>query len=247
MNAALYHQFLDVERAHWWFRARRDILNELVTRFVPVGGQVLDLGCGTGYFLEGLAPHYEAWGVDLSPLAVQMSQARGLANVRGGTTEDLSAVDSRRYDLVCLLDVIEHLDDDLGALQKTRAVLKPGGCVLITVPAYSWMWSKHDELNHHRRRYSRSELGGVLTRAGFTLERLTYFNCHLFPLAWAVRTWRRLTGDSGENEFALPGPRLNEALRRVFLAERGRLAAGGSYPFGLSVLAVGRVGPVQPE
>lgn len=247
MDETLYHKFLDVERTHWWFRARRDILNELVKRYVPEGGQVLDLGCGTGYFLEGLAPRYEAWGVDFSPLAVRMSQERGLANVRVGTTEDLSAVNGRRYDLVCLLDVIEHLDDDLGALKKARAVLKPGGRVLVTVPAYRWMWSKHDELNHHRRRYNRGELGRVLTDAGFTLERLTYFNCHLFPLAWAVRTWRRLTGDSGENEFALPGRLLNESLRRVFLAERGFLAAGGRYPFGLSVLALGRSGPAQPE
>ena len=242
MDETLYHPFLEVERTHWWFRARRDILTALVTRLVPAGGKVLDLGCGTGYFLEGLTPRYEAWGVDFSPLAVRMSQARGLAHVRVGTTEDLTAVNQRRYDLVCLLDVIEHLDDDLGALQKAREVLQPGGHVLVTVPAYRWMWSRHDELNHHRRRYTREELGDVLTRAGFSLERLTYFNCHLLPLAWAVRTWRRLTRDSGENEFALPPAWLNETLRRLFLAERNRLGRGRGYPFGLCGLAVGRAG-----
>ena len=240
MDETLYHRFLEVERTHWWFRARRDILTGLAAKLVPKGGTVLDLGCGTGYFLEALPPGCEAWGVDFSPLAVRMSQERGLARVRVGTTEDLSAVNDRRYDLATLLDVIEHLDDDLGALKRAREVLKPGGRILVTVPAYAWMWSRHDELNHHRRRYTRPQLGDVMKRAGFDLEQLTYFNCHLFPIAWAVRAWRRWTRNTVANEFALPAPWLNGLLHRVFLSERRRIVAGGSYPHGLSVLAVGR-------
>jgi 2-polyprenyl-3-methyl-5-hydroxy-6-metoxy-1,4-benzoquinol methylase len=191
MDEAMYHSFLAAERRHWWFRARREILVALARRWVPPGGRVLDLGCGTGFFLEALAGTHEVRGLDASPLAVAMSRVRGLAGVAEGTAEDLSAVADERFDLVTLLDVIEHLDDDLGALRRARALLKPGGRLLVTVPAYPALWSYHDERNRHRRRYRRTPLRNLCATAGLTAVHATHFNAALLPLAWAARAWRR--------------------------------------------------------
>lgn len=242
MDESLYHQFLAVERTHWWFNARREFIVRLVRDLVPGPGRVLDVGCGTGYFLEALPPDLEPWGVDMSETAVRMCRERGLVRVHPGTSDDLSRVSGERYDVITLLDVVEHLDDDLGALRNAKALLKPGGSLVVTVPAYRWMWSRHDDLCHHRRRYTRGEVEVLLRSAGLEPDYVTYFNCRLFPLAWAVRSWRKWTRDTTSEEMALPSPGVNSLLRRIFLGEGARLARRGQYPFGLSILAVGRNG-----
>nr|MBA3318614.1 class I SAM-dependent methyltransferase [Gemmatimonadales bacterium] len=138
MDARLFEVFAAVEQTHWWFLARREIVVAVAERAVRPGGSVLDIGCGTGFVLERLRKRFDACGVDVSPLALQLCRERGLERVWAGSPEDLSAVAGRQFDGALFLDVIEHLDDDEGALRRAREVLAPGGAVLVTVPAFGF-------------------------------------------------------------------------------------------------------------
>ena len=243
MDASLFATFADVEQRHWWFLARREIVLALATDLLPEGARVLDVGCGTGFVLERLQERYDAFGVDASPIAVDLCRAGGLDRVAQGRTEDLSTLEGRPFGGIFLLDVLEHLDDDLDALVRVREVLAPGGVAIITVPAFMFLWSSHDEINEHRRRYRRAELRRLLACAGFEVERTTYFNAWLFPVAAAARVAGRVLGARGASGLQVPPEPINGALRRVFASERRWLTQGphgGSFPFGVSLLAVGR-------
>ena len=242
MDDILYRQFQALEREHWWFVARREILLAVLRQHARVGGRFLDVGCGTGYLLERVRESFDAWGIDASPIALAMCRERGLDRVALGSAEDLAGVGEERFDAAGLFDVIEHLDDDVAALRNVHGVLVPGGVVVVTVPAYMFMWSKHDVVNQHRRRYVRGQLGRVLAAAGFRVEKLTYFNTRLFPAAFVTRMAKRVTG-AQESDFSLPSPRVNRLLTRTFAGEAARVLkarTAGGFPFGLSILAVGR-------
>jgi SAM-dependent methyltransferase len=239
----LFNTFAEVEDRHWWFLARREIVCAVAQRVLPVGSSVLDLGCGTGFVLERLQERYCAHGLDISPLALDLCRKRGLSQVWLGSSEDLSAVDGSRFQGVFLLDVLEHLDDDTEALRQISEVLAPGGSVIITVPAFMFLWSRHDEINQHRRRYTRRTLADLLHRSGFQIEQLSYFNSFLFPLAAAARVAGGLLGRYAPGGLGIPPAPLNELLRRIFLAESSRLIrpnGARGFPFGVSLLAVGR-------
>lgn len=242
MDPQLLTSFATVERTHWWFTARREILLAVTHRFVPPGGAILDVGCGTGYFIESVAERYEAWGVDPSATAVAMCRRRGLERVVEGSAYDLSAVNGRRFDAVTFLDVLEHLDDDARALREAVRVLRPGGVVIATVPAFMFLWSGHDVVNHHRRRYRLRQLGARFREAGLTVERLTYFNFFLFGLAGVDRLADRLVPRRTSGQLRVPPPLLNRLMGSTFRLERDRVADASRtpYPFGLSILAVGR-------
>jgi len=242
VDPSLFTTFAAVERSHWWFTARREIVLSVADRFVPRGLPILDVGCGTGYFLEGALSRYDAWGVDPSPVGVELCRARGLERVVPGSAYDLSEVGDRRFAALFFLDVIEHLDDDVRALREAVRVLAPGGVVIITVPAFMFLWSEHDVVNEHRRRYRRPQLAALLRTVGLQVERLTYFNFFLFPLATADRLASRLARRRVAAELTVPRPWVNRLMGDTFRAERHRVAdpARGAFPFGLSLLAVGR-------
>ncbi len=244
MDDSLFATFYEVEQSHWWFQARREIVLALAKALLAPRDRVLDVGCGTGFVLEQLCERYDAFGLDISPVALDLCRARSLDRVAPGGPADLSAVAGCRFAGVFLLDVLEHLDDDLGALIGLREVLAPGGVVIITVPAFKFLWSPHDDVNQHKRRYSRAELTALLTRAGMTVERLTYFNVSLFPLAAAVRVTGRMLGARSSGGLRIPPEPINGVLRWLFASERGwltRSSSGGTFPFGISLLAVGRL------
>lgn len=252
MEAVLYHTFYEIEKVHWWCVSRRDILVDLTRALLPAGGRVLDVGCGTGFFLEAFAagaeslmagegPRIEGWGLDAEPLAVAMCRERGLEHVHQGSAGDLAAVADQRFDLIFMLDVLEHLDDDQAALREATRLLAPGGRIVVTVPAFRFLWSKHDDVSMHKRRYTREELAGAFRGAGLPLAKLTYFNAYLFPLALVRRIGRRLTRTDDGVEFDVPARPLNALLRKVFRAETAAVIKSderGAFPVGLSILAV---------
>jgi SAM-dependent methyltransferase len=242
MDPNLLTTFATVERTHWWFTARRDILLSVIERFVPAGGAILDIGCGTGHFIESASPRYQAWGVDPSPTAVALCRERGLDHVMEGSAYDLGAVNGRRFNAVLFLDVLEHLDDADRALTEAMRVLRPGGVVIATVPAFMWLWSSHDVVNHHRRRYRLYQIESLFRGAGLAIERLTYFNFYLFSLAGMDRLISRLTSRRISAELRVPPKPLNRLMAGAFRLERKRVADSSRvpYPFGLSILAVGR-------
>ncbi len=208
---------------------------------LPARARVLDAGCGSGRNMIELARHGTVTGVELSNTSVCLARARKAGEVIEGSVMEMPfAPDS--FDLAVSLDVIEHLQDDLGALRELRRTVAPGGSLLVTVPAYQWLWSGHDEINHHHRRYTRRSLLRVAEQAGWKPVRTTYFNSLLLPVAILLRILERLNTKTTESSLDLwvpPAP-LNWLLERPLALEAALIGRGRRIPAGLSLLAVFR-------
>lgn len=231
-----------VEDRHWWYQGRRRVLERAIAPLgLPAHAHILDAGCGSGRNMVDLARHGTVTGVELSPTSVALAREREAGEVLEGSVMDMP-FDDATFDLTVSLDVIEHLTDDVGALRELRRITKPGGALLVTAPAYQWLWSGHDEINHHRRRYNRRTLLAAAEGAGWRLERSTHFNSLLLPVAIALRALERLSPSTTKSSLDLwvpPAP-LNWALRQPLHLEAAVIGRGGSIPAGLSLLAVFR-------
>jgi SAM-dependent methyltransferase len=238
----LMQTMLEVDEHHWWYRGRRRIIRaELEQLPLPAGAQILDAGCGSGRTLEQLREYGQVCGIELSPDAAALARARGDFDVRIGRLEELPW-EAETFDLITCLDVIEHTPDDRLTLSELRRVCKPGGWLLVTVPAYQSLWSQHDEANHHYRRYVRRTLSSAARAAGWYVERMTSFNSLLLAPAAAVRVAQRRRTRRQENAYTPDlqlGPAwLNGVLERPMQVEATWLARGRTLPAGLSLLAV---------
>ena len=238
MERSVYRAMAELDDRHWWYRARREVLADLIRREVkpPPKARILEIGCGTGHNLEMLAAFGKVDALELDDEARAIAERRLGRKVMSAPLPELAGVRARQYDFIAALDVIEHVDDDEGAVAAIAAKLKPGGKFLMTVPAHQWMWSAHDVVNHHKRRYSKSTLRRLIECSPLRLDRIGYFNSLLFPLAVAERFASRVRGKDNA-DVKLPSAPLNAALERVFATERhlvGRLP----LPPGLSLFAV---------
>jgi len=245
MDLSMYRDFAEVhEDRHWWFRGRRRIVASLLRSLLEGRNdlKLLEIGCGTGGMLPILAAHGRVTGIDPSEDAIRYSRQRH------GRDADLLRVDfpaemppGGGYDVVALFDVLEHLDDDVVALRLAGSLLTAGGLLVATVPAHRFLWSPHDVINHHRRRYARRELRDRIREAGLRVERITYFNMFLFPAVLLARLIRR--GAAGaheaESDFKVVSGPLNAFLDWLFGSERFLLRLT-NLPFGVSLLAVVR-------
>lgn len=233
MHPDAYREMADIEGCHWWFAGRRRILASLIARLeVGKPARILEIGCGTGGNLEMLSRFGEvaAMEADADARAIAKEKTGGRFDIRAGRCPDAIPFPAGAFDLVCLFDVLEHIDEDVATLRAVRALLAPGGQALVTVPAYRWLWSAHDEFLHHKRRYTAREMKAKAREAGFAIPVLSYFNTLLFPLAAAARFFK-LSG------AAVPPRPMNRLFHAAFGAERflvGRLP----LPFGVSLLAV---------
>jgi SAM-dependent methyltransferase len=228
------------DERHWWYRGRRQVARAALDRLeLPPAARLLDAGCGSGRMLDELRDYGDPVGLDIEELAVSAAHDRGHAARRGSIEASPFADDT--FDLVTCLDVIEHTPDDRRTLRALRRVTRPGGLLLVTVPAYQALWSAHDEANEHYRRYSAGSLRAAAAAAGWTLVRDSYFNSILLAPAAAVRVARRLVPPaSGASDLQLtPGP-LNAVLERPMRWEAALIRRGVRLPAGLSLLAVFR-------
>jgi SAM-dependent methyltransferase len=233
---------LSNDERHWWYRGRRRVIHAaLATCALPPGAQILDAGCGSGLMLDELARYGRTAGVDISDHAVATARSRGHANVRRGAIEQLPFPDSR-FDLVTCLDVVEHTPDDRRTLGELRRVTRPGGLLLVTVPAYQALWSAHDVVNLHYRRYRAATLRHAAADAGWRLVRDTYFNSLLLPPASVVRLAERGRGPRAQSrsDLAWTPPWLDGALEWPLRVEARAIRAGRRLPAGLSLLAIFR-------
>ncbi len=245
MDASLHHQFAGIERRHWWFQGRRKVVASVLRDSLEDGRayRILDVGCGTGEMTDMLREFGSVTALDTSPDAIRYCNLRfgdqvdvRLGDVSGGVPP-LEGVE-----IVTAFDVLEHLDDDVAALGRLHAALAPRGVLVVTVPAFQFLWGPHDVINEHRRRYTHRALRRRLETAGFDVERISYFNALLFPLVAAVRLLRRLPGRrplEPRSDFTMPPGPLNRVLEALFSWE-GRLLKVCSLPVGVSILAVCR-------
>ena len=240
MDRIVYDRMAAHDTTHWWYRARREILADYLTReaSLPKHARILEIGCGTGHNLPMLAGFGEVDAIEIDPAARGFAAERLGKPVGDAPLPALTGVERGAYDLVAVLDVVEHVEDDVGALKGMAEVLKPGGAILVTVPAHPWMWSAHDTVNHHHRRYSKATLDRAICDAGLTHNGLRYFNSLLFPVAVAARVAGKLTGkdDSDDSPPAAP---VNKALESVFRLER-HLVGRVPLPPGLSIITLVR-------
>ncbi len=231
------------EDRHWWYRGRRKVLERAIARLgLPEHARILDAGCGSGRNMLELARLGSVTGVELSGTSVALARERGVGEVVEGSVLEMPFADDS-FDLAVSLDVIEHLEDDLTALRELRRTVAPGGALLVTVPAYQWLWSGHDEINHHHRRYTRRSLQRVAEQAGWRQLRTTYFNSLLLPAAIVLRVLERVnrakTTETSLDLWIPPEP-VNWLLERPLTLEAALIARGVRIPAGLSLLAVFR-------
>jgi SAM-dependent methyltransferase len=258
---AYFDVMAKVARDHWWYRARRDWLAQELGAVIPRGEWCLDIGCGTGEAMDTLGTLLTpegrgsgdlvgaVAGTDLSSHVLGHVRRRDPATrIMRSLATQLPFADACAGSVVSMC-VIEHLDDDLGALREYHRVLRPGGAIFVSVPSYQWLWGLHDDLAAHRRRYSARQLVATVEEAGFVVDRHTYLFSFLVPPAVVMRRTpvRRLLTVT-EDEMSMMHPAVDAGFALLARAER---AVGRRWrvPFGLSILAVGHKpepSPVRP-
>src|SRR2546425_5336271 len=245
MQMHTYAILREVEGKHWWYLGRRRIMAAFVGRIAlrlrrhnDAAPRILDVGCGTGGNLEMLSEFGAVEGVDVSDEAVEFCRARGVAPVTQAVAEELP-YDDESFDLVTGFDVIEHLDDDVAGLREMRRVLRPGGRVMLIVPAFMWLWGVQDDVSHHRRRYRLPELRQAVELAGLHIERASYANITVFGPTPLGRVFMRLTGLRPASESNINIAALNGLLGRILGSESWGLQRM-NFPFGVSIVCVAR-------
>jgi SAM-dependent methyltransferase len=243
MKPEMYEIYNRVEDTHWWFQARRAIVLRLLDAFVERGKplRVLDIGCGTGMMLNALRRFGEVVGVDPNDAAIAYSRRKirpPCRVVKGHLPEALPR--GQRFEIVTALDVLEHIDDDAASLRAIHEeVLHPRGTFMLTVPAYGFLWSGHDEMNLHKRRYTVRELKRKLLSAGFRTRKCSYYNMFLFPAGLAGKFYGNIRHNQAPRaHFDEVPPRwVNSWLYRIFSSERF-LLPHLNFPFGVSIVAI---------
>ncbi|HEX8574525.1 MAG TPA: class I SAM-dependent methyltransferase [Allosphingosinicella sp.] len=238
MERIVYDRMAELDSRHWWYRARREILAALIRRRIrlPADPRILEIGCGTGHNLVMLKRFGGVDAVEIDAAARAIASARLGHEVMDSPLPALSGVEDGAYDLVAILDVLEHVEADRQALESIARKLRPGGRILVAVPAHPWMWSAHDVVNHHKRRYTRRTLRSAVEAAGLKLEMMGWFNSLLFPLAAAARFAGKVRRKEDSDDKLPPRP-LNALFEAIFGLERyviGRLP----LPPGVSLVAI---------
>lgn len=234
---------LSVEDRHWWYRGRRRVVGRVLAGLdLPPDTRILDAGCGGGGNFAALARFGRVTGLEPDADARAAARERGLGEVVEGGLAELPFEDGS-FDLATALDVIEHVDDDLGALGELRRVVVDGGFLVVTVPAYQSLWSPHDVANEHRRRYARKQLLAVAEAAGWQFVQASYFNSLPLPIVAALRLrQRRRLGEQAPpvSDFERTPAWVDGLLELPFRLEAGLISAGVRVPAGLSLLGVFR-------
>ena len=238
MERIVYDRMAELDELHWWYRARRGVIAALIERHAmpPKNGRLLEVGCGTGHNLPMLSGFGTVEAIEIDEAARAVAEKRLGRPIHGAPLPELHGIPERHYDLIGAFDVIEHVSDDAAAVTSLGRRLKPGGKLVVTVPAHQWMWSAHDVVNHHQRRYSKHGLMRLINESPLKLEKVGYLNSLLFPLAVAARLAGKVAGREVSDDTLPPKP-VNWAFEKIFGLERhlvGRLP----LPPGLSLFAV---------
>ena len=244
MRPVNYEVLFDVEEDHWWFVGRRAVVFGLIEEALGTHARArafpmsLDIGCGTGATLDRLRSFSTAQGVDLSEIPLRFTRQRGHDRLVCASATELPFADSS-FDLITGLDVVEHVDDDLGALREINRVLKPGAPAVLFVPAFQSLWGPNDVQSGHKRRYRLPQLQAVVEAAGLHVEKITYSNLAMFAPIWLGRRLLTLLGKEEQSENRINHPLINGLLTKLFASEANWLRKH-SLPFGVSIVCVAR-------
>lgn len=243
MRTDLYTEMARVEDTHWWFKGRRSLIRHVLKKAgLAPQAVILDAGSGTGGNLALLSEFGRLHAVEMEDTARAMANARGIVQVEAGHLPDAIPFGTQAFDLAVMFDVLEHVEQDYDTLVALHKRLAPGGKLLLTVPAFEFLWSEHDVIHHHKRRYSLAPLIRLVERAGYKVKFASYINFWLFPLIACVRVLDRLTAGKlmgkkhGANaELRVPPAPVNSLLEAVFASERGLMDIM-RLPFGVSII-----------
>lgn len=240
MKPSVYEKMRQTDEVHWWFVARRKILRAALARLaLPRDARVLEVGCGPGGNLEMLQAFGAVSAMEMDRSACQVASDRSGIEVVQGSLPDALPFEAQSFDLIAALDVIEHVEQDRESVAALARLLKPGGAMIVTVPAYAWLWSEHDEEHHHKRRYVRAEVAKLMRAAQLDVIKCGYFNTLLFPLVALIRTTKKLFGFPRGSDDDMPGALVNNVLQRIMASERALIRLF-PLPFGSSILCIGR-------
>ena len=242
MHDALYEEMYNLETTHWWFTARRHILLFLLKKYLHrTGGKarVCDMGCGCGAMLKALQAKYDACGMDSSEKAIEFCLKRGI-KVEQGFLPDSIPFQDAGFDAILLLDVLEHLEKDKESIMTCTTLLRPGGIMICTVPAWPFLWTKRDNFHGHKRRYKKADFAKLFEIPGLHVELVSYYSSFLFPLIAAVRIFSRLLEkDKYGPDVTLPPDIFNKLFEGIFVFERYFFPLR-MFPIGSSLVAVCR-------
>jgi len=221
----------ELEDNHWWFSAKRELIVNIVDSLKPKN--ILDVGCGTGSLVSSLSKKYEVVGCEYSKAALRFCQNRGDIPLVRSDAEKLPFKEES-FDVVTLLDVVEHIDQDVEMLLDVRRVLKQRGYAIISAPAHMFLWQAHDVLHHHKRRYASAELKYKLRLSGFEIVRMTYWNSLLFPFSAAYKFFSK--GSNIKKHSSI----VNYIFHSILSVDNSIIRRGGNIPLGVSVLCVAK-------
>jgi ubiquinone/menaquinone biosynthesis C-methylase UbiE len=241
MRSDLYEDMYKSEETHWWHMAKRRFVGNLIKMYAQKKSlSLLDVGCGTGKNMEDLSRFGEVWGVDISNEALLFCKKRNLSKVKIGEAEHLP-FGEKSFDVVSALDVLEHVDD-MRSVREIKRVLKDGGYIIITVPAFGWLWSKWDEILHHKRRYTRKQLEDILTQEGFSIKRNTYIHSFLVMPSLIIRKLKQRQSKTYTSDFQINNSLTNTILSFISELEQNWINRY-DMPFGTSVLCIAQKNP----
>jgi SAM-dependent methyltransferase len=240
MDPAFTQQYETFEQRHWWFVARRPIIHDLLNRFARQGSSSrwLDIGCGTGVLLKSFDGFSEKIGAEMDQASVARAREQGLVVRLTGVDWNFS--DLGKFDCITLCDVLEHIEYEQPAIAAVRSALNDNGILLITVPALMSLWSDHDVVNHHFRRYTRRTLMERFPTDQWEVLKTSYFCSFLFPPVWLVRKLKgllRKQTNPPQHDLKFGNPLIDRILLNIFRMERS-LLRHGSLPIGSSLLLV---------
>lgn len=240
MKKEEYEIMYKVEEDHFWYRGMRRITETLLKKYLPKKSKnkILDAGCGTGGSLLFLKNYGIAQGVDISDLALSLCHKRGLKNIKHASVNNLPFKDGS-FDVITSFDVLCHKNvNDKEAMVEFYRVLKPGGILIVRLPAYQWLYSYHDVSVHNKHRYTSKELNSLMSNINFQILKMSYVNFFLFPLVLLKRILARFSNQNQTQSDVVPIAEIVDRLFYLFLFLESILIRYVNFPFGLSVMAV---------
>lgn len=245
MRKDLYYEMFELEERYWWHVAKRRLVEMMIGKYVKGASKLvfMDVGCGTGKLLQEVK-RWRRWkrivGLDGAQEALKLSRKRGIKNVKKADFEKKLPVKDASVGVITSLDVVEHIKNDQALIQEFNRMLVPGGWAIVTVPAYKKLWTYWDDMLGHKRRYRRSMLEKRFVKAGFKIEKISYFYSYLLPMALAFRALKSISPKwRGASDFVELPEQVNEGLLAMAKVE-AMVVERVNLPAGLSIVCVAK-------